>query len=786
VTEKWLFRFYLGALVCAPLFLGSRGTAALGLLEAACFSLLLWHRVNLSKKEGEYYTAPGVGFLAAVIGFMAFQLIPLPGGLVRTVAPGIYSIYEKTLGVSGPVGFMPLSLDVKAGMQELLRVASYAAFYVLTIQLLSDGRKFRKTVAVLSVLGGSTAAYALAEKFFSNGRIYWIFSLPPGNNHVGPFVYKNHYAGFIEMLFPVVFAAFLYYKPRYGFGGLKETVVELFTQKHADAHILLGFSALLMGTSQFISLSRGGIVCLGVSMVLFIVLFNILVPGKTGGKKNSFLVLFLFMMVVAVGWFGWEPVFQRFEDSMDQGVTSFNSRAVYWADSLRIIGDFLWTGTGAGSFGSIYPAYRTYPGSLTVDHAHSDAVELAVTLGIAGFILVAFFIASVCRSTFKAFVKRKDSYAVYMVLGGFSGCAAIGFHSFTDFNFFSNSNGLYMFFMAGFTVSAAHTRFRGKGESLLPVARKAWPGAIAAVTPLLLAVCLLFNGGCIYAEAVFSSVENLSVDGRMNPGELEPVAEKLKTAVLSDPLNVKYRLALATVYDYMGLPGKAGESFRKAVGLGPSQGEVAQRYGRFCLSQGEKEKGGRLMAAGLEMGRSDMERYRHCASFLLHSGETEQGFSVIREALTLDPGEENVRIFIAIMTDSRIEPGRFEEAMPGTIRPRLVLSGLIRKAGNEMMAERIEDNIITMIRGHVPVEEWMIRSLAGNKLKQGKEDEALDLFRFGLDLFPGSAELLIQAARLFEKRGLHYKALELYKKAYAIDPSDPRLKNKPELLSEGL
>jgi len=782
---SWVFKLYTFILIFAPLSFGSRSPMSLVVLETLCFTALLiyvWAALK-DKDKVPFYRVPGILPLTLILLFMLLQVLPLPSGLVRIISPAAYDMYTRTLGVAGPLGFITLSVDVKATVHEFFRFAAYGAFYILTIQLLSDGKRFKRTVLMLAWLGASVSAYALVERFFSNGKIYWLFPIPQGNNHVGPYVYKNHYAGFIEMLFPVVFAAFHYYRPRFNYNSLRENVVEVLTQPKANVHILLGFSALLMATSQFVSLSRGGIICLSVAIIFFIASSQFMVMSRTSGqRKSGVLVLFVCLVVLAVSWFDWATIFERFEDSVAQGITQVNGRQNFWRDSVEIIKDYPMVGSGFGSFGSVYPGYRTFPGDLAVDHAHSDMVELMATGGITGFLLVSCFLCSVVSSSLVWFIKRKDSYFIYLFLGVFSGGMAIVFHSATDFNYFSNANGLYMFFLSGLLVSAAHTRVKAKGPTRLEIMVKPPLWVLGAPCVVFLLAGLLFNAGMIRAQKIFSEIEEVVLDGRMTASELQPISQKISSAVRWDPLEGKYRLSYALASQYGSKIHEAEEQYRTAIRLNPSQGETVQRFGRYFLAQGDKEKGARLMTAGLDLGKSDMERHRHGASFLLHQGQLEQGLSILQKAMAFDSSHENVKVCIAIMVDAGVSPERFEEAMPMAVRPRFALADYFGKTGNLALEERVEKNALDCLKRESRIETWMIVRYFKKRLSRGDEAGAFEILVLGLSYLPDDEEFLVEAGKLYEKHGIPYKALEMYRKAHVIDPDNVFARERTESL----
>src|SRR5207244_1479497 len=89
------------------------------------------------------------------------------------------------------------------------------------------------------------------KHFTWNGRIYWLRQT--SYTAFGPFVNRNHFAGYISMLIPVPLALMV-------------------RAVRGQARLLFGFAAALMGTAAIISNSRSGVIGLGGSMVFMMIL----------------------------------------------------------------------------------------------------------------------------------------------------------------------------------------------------------------------------------------------------------------------------------------------------------------------------------------------------------------------------------------------------------------------------------------------------------------------------------------------------------------------------------
>ncbi|MEZ4568472.1 MAG: hypothetical protein R2860_16445 [Desulfobacterales bacterium] len=67
---------------------------------------------------------------------------------------------------------------------------------------------------------------------------------------------RNHYAGFLEMIFPLVLAMFLAYWPMITRLSIRKQITDFFTGKQVNQHFSDGTAAVLIATAILLSLSR--------------------------------------------------------------------------------------------------------------------------------------------------------------------------------------------------------------------------------------------------------------------------------------------------------------------------------------------------------------------------------------------------------------------------------------------------------------------------------------------------------------------------------------------------
>ena len=355
---------FLFVLVFSPLAFGTVEAWSVGIMEISIFVALL---VLLSNRRYIYFP-PGFILLLVFLSYLVIQIIPLPAVVIRVLSPSLYEFYRNSL-MDMDGSWLSLSIQRKETLKEVFRFSSYAGFYLLSVNLLDSQKRVRKLLSFLSVFFFLLSIEAILQSLIGNGRLLWIRTPPSSSSPFGPYVNRNHYAGLMEMVLPVVFSYFILQRPSIRYGSLKDRLVEFMTQKRANMHMQLGFFCIVMATSIFLSLSRGGIISVSLSMILLGVLFY----NEQGQRRlASFVIVFFIVIVFSVGWFGWEPIVERFERLRPQSGTVEELRLTIWSDSFGIIRDYLLTGTGAGTYLFAYPAVRSFFSDRIVDHAHND------------------------------------------------------------------------------------------------------------------------------------------------------------------------------------------------------------------------------------------------------------------------------------------------------------------------------------------------------------------------------------------------------------------------------
>jgi O-antigen ligase/Tfp pilus assembly protein PilF len=728
-----------------------------------------------------FYDVPGIMPLGLILCYMLLQMIPLPAFLVGLLSPETLALYEGTIGIVDMPTWLTLSVNPRSTLGEFFRFSAYVSFYVLAIQLLTDSRRLKKTVLIVLGLCAIIALQAILQKYINNGRIYWLREPPFNSSFIGPYVYRNHFAGYMEMLTPIAIALFFRYRPPMHYGdSWQQRLANAITYPYFNTYLLFGFVAVLMAVSIFICMSRGGMISFVLScFVLMLVLIR-------REKKNSSIylgLLLLSVILLAIGWFGWDVIDQRFGMFFDEQGDLHEARPYIWHDTIGMIRDFFVTGTGWGTFGNIYPTYRTYVDNRFAYHAYNDYIETLTNGGFVSLALIGWFLATVIRQIVKGLNQRRDAYAVYLTWGSIAGILAILLHSFTDFNFQNGANGLYFFFLVALAVSASHTRSHGKEPTILQSQKKRGLGyTVLICTGFLLLASLTENICSLRVNSQLASILQSPWNAETEQEELQDTEVRLVKAQSLSPYNSYINFLLAEINNTMGNGEASDRYYKKSIRLNPTQATYLQNYGFFLNKNGEYSLADSLMQAGIRHDRNDPDRKRNYARFLFDANENEKGLQVMTDVFAGD--SQNAASDIAYLIDAGFSVVDIRRNFPAKTVPLLAFADFFDQKGDPEQAAVLYRQALGKITSEKVVVPAYFSKVSRFFREQKRYEEALDVILQAIALFPAHSDLRITAGDLYGEMGLTHRAIEEYRLAIAIDQGNSEARERLALLQQ--
>jgi O-antigen ligase/Tfp pilus assembly protein PilF len=771
--QQTAYSLFIATLIFAPMAFGTVETWSYTIMELMiCVSamfLFTFHR------QSRVYQVPGLIPLFLVSGMILFQTIPLPASLVQLISPETHQIYQDTIGAISPVHWMPISIYPRSTLMTFLCFSSYVLFYAIAIQFLSNAALLKKTLAILAWFGAVLAIFVIFEFFtkilnnypLAHEKILFLRESVHAGRSVGPYVNRNHYAGLVEMIFPLVLGLFLVYRPVIARVAFKKQLADFFLQKRIHSHLLYGAAAVLIATSLFVTLSRGGIISLTLSMGM-LALFLIL---KTNQKRVGIFVGIVFVMVFFLtGTDAWYRILARFESTWNEAGEISTSRFVYWADSIEIIKDFPLFGAGAGAFEYIYPKYRTYPGNNLLEHAHNDYLEFLATGGIIIAGLMLFALIFILYKAFQAYRKRREGYAIYVFVSCLAAVLSILLHAFVEFNMQIGANGLYFFFILAVAVSAANTRFRNG----LP-ATYLKQSTVKFYIPLLAAFCLgagvvYLNFGALLGNFYFSDYRSISLDNNISSKNLHLLHTAAQKAVAADPMNPEYYNILAKISEASEQPDAALHYYKKSLRLAPLNSRYLNDAGDFLSGQGNHIAADQLMRTAISYDHHNPMTYFNYASWLFQENQTEKGLTILQSAMAMDP--ETTDTCLALMVWFGLNEKQMQEALPDRVQPHLVFADYLDSKGNYEKAEASYMEALDYLSYEDEMKKAFFIKVYRFFVNQKAHDKALHVIQQAIRYIPNDYHLHQIAGNLYEKLGITYRADEEYRKASILKKND--------------
>lgn len=769
--KNYSFYLFIFALIFAPLAFGTVEQWSLVILELTMATAYVLFFVKAWFGKDDILKIPGLLPLLLLLGLMAFQMVPLPVSLVKIISPGTYSVYDPVLSIAGNSDWISLSVNKRATLHEMLRVCSYCLIYILTIQLLSNPQKLKKTVSIVVLLAAAIAFLAIVQAVGSPDLIYWFRQVPDNASPFGPWINPNQFAGYIELMCPLAFGLFLFYKPRVrGDESWREKFVSFFTVPGIHWHLFLGFGTVLMALSVFVSLCRGGMLSLIVSGVVFLFLVKLKFPAR--GRATFFVIILCLFM--AISWFGWGIIISEFDQGFDSSGQISDGRLAQWSNVLEIIKDFPVFGAGFGSFFHIYPLYKTISDNYIYDHVHNDYLELFTDGGLIGFILAAWFVLAVLFHGLKMIHVRRDRYAVLVGIGAISGIVALLAHSVTDFNMHNGAVGLYFFFLCGLVVASVNIRFShySSSTSLLKPQSRRRSLLLTIIGVFLMFVTAATQGGAFLAWSSLNAVADIYVNKQLSEKYLQKIADNMQRAVFWDPLEGAYSYKLGTVKWYLDEKDEAIQDHILAVKKNPMEGVFLQQLGLLV----EEESGKQLIEVGYARALDKEKLVLNYAEWLLWKGRRADAITVMKDRLLHN--HKDIISWMPLLNSHSFSRQELAEILPLTVGAWMEYGRYCEINDKLSDAEFFFENGAELLSEIVDPDPRWFSAIINFYRRQGEDAKSLAVLRQAVERVPDSSYFHVLLGDHYQKQGIIYRAKEEFERALILEPANARARSK--------
>ena len=333
--------------------------------------------------------------------------------------------------------------DTRMQLQLLI---IYIILLILLPQACYRMSHWRGLLWFLMSLGFFVSVFGILQHLTFNGKLYWFRVMRYGGYPFGPYVNRNHFAGFAEILIPVALVPLVLGKVR------------------RERLFLVALFALVPIVALLLSASRGGIVSFVVQMLI---LFSLLMVRRLQSKYMLAGGVLVLCAILAVSWIGVQEILQRFSGYQALDVT-MGKRASMRQDTWKIFLDHPALGTGLGTLQMVFPPYESLYDARIVNHSHNDYVEALAETGVAGGICCLWFLGILFVESVNGLKDLGSSFGAALNLSGLVGCCGLLVHSLVDFNLHIPANALLFFVSAHLATARLQTSTPGTPESSPP------------------------------------------------------------------------------------------------------------------------------------------------------------------------------------------------------------------------------------------------------------------------------------------------------------------------------
>jgi O-antigen ligase/tetratricopeptide (TPR) repeat protein len=433
----------------------------LGLVIVGAAVIVLGRRNVPDRLPGAAWRVALIGGGSLLVGILLF--VPVGPSIRRLLEPGYAPLVDRSLALIGRA-YVPLAVVPWDALAETAFLAFGLAVVVAGSTAFHDDR-WREAELIVVATAVLVIGIEIVQRATHAHAIYGVSGIPEQvlRPFFGPFVNANHGGALCAAIVPLAIAR----------GVERQNVF----------HWIAG---LIVAAGVAMSASRGAVVGLGVGIwaLVLVLLPN---PLAMAGVVLS--------TVGACGLLLWdaERVMGVLNTMVDPETVrnvahgwadSWGGRKTLYADAIELIPKAPIFGTGAGSFGEVYPLVKSTPLYIDVGHAHQELLEVGAEHGFIGLALTAFIVGLVLQRVLVV-LAADPGYRTRAELGGPLGTvAALATVSMAEFPLRTGS-----LFVLGALALARILSFertgRPEGGRRIVVAFSLAAGAFAVVASVL-------------------------------------------------------------------------------------------------------------------------------------------------------------------------------------------------------------------------------------------------------------------------------------------------------------
>jgi hypothetical protein len=572
---------------------------------------------------GPVFVAIEVAGVLWIVRILNAREIP---AVFSTVGPPVvaltaYGVIRYGLSEIEPIASAPMMLWLAAGLLFFLVLNNVRHRWHVTL-----------VVWVLVGTGTVTALCALWQVIAGSSSV-WAF--PQYDRYLGSasgaFIRPSHGAAYLQMVFPIAAATFL------------------FSRRRFEEKIAIAIACLLMGAALLLIAAPNGWLGWLASMIVLLVYII-----KRGSKKSRWLtvgvgLLGLLLVAALIGFLASGASERGFPS------TEHQYRGTLWHAAWQMGRGNLLLGAGPGMFRWLYPSYRTVQGVM--DTPDSEYGSVFTECGAIGCVLVVWVLVAFVTATTQILSVRASRYSAStpsnryaFAVGGLAAVVAVAIGVIFDSSLHVPANLFTLVVIMATTLTCGvHPSGKIEEDEELPgryaplavkgVNKVALAASLAIVVLLLASRLRKSYPSDLYVrlarqagdsldwdtarerylqawkfdrrnfEVTTAIGDYLSARATWNVTQREKLLDEAITwyerAFTANPRAMDVQVKIGRVYDALGKRDLAEERYHRAIQADPQNASYHAQFGLHDLRWGDNEEAVASFARAYELGGDD-------------------------------------------------------------------------------------------------------------------------------------------------------------------------------------
>jgi O-antigen ligase len=317
---------------------------------------------------------------------------------------------------------------------ELLKLTAYGLVFFLTAQVFRSRAEMSQLAWFVVAFCFAVSLFGIIQYFTAENQLYWIRELKIQGEPFGPYVNRNHFAGFLELTLPTGLA------------------LMVFRSVRRDLFLLTALLTIVPISAVVLPGSRGGMVSFAFEVGVLALLARSQRASTVKGSGRIAAGILALAAVALIAWVGTGRAIERISKTSSHELSS-DRRVSMFRGAAHIFFDHPLKGCGLGTLVDVYPRYETAYDGKVIDHVHNDYIEALAETGILGGFCGLAFLWLFYREARKNFTAEQGHFSRALHAGGIVAVSGLLVHSLVDFNLHIPSNALFFLLQAYLATS---------------------------------------------------------------------------------------------------------------------------------------------------------------------------------------------------------------------------------------------------------------------------------------------------------------------------------------------